>query len=125
MPFLQAMSNRASEVFSYDNIQDLGVRVQPNSDLMRLLGRLDIVRTRAERAALQAFPETIRAIILAVIHRALSPPKGERLQITVSWAPAYEHGVHVWEARGVGDSPAAITLHLEGPYPAPGPKGAA
>ncbi|MCB1683042.1 MAG: hypothetical protein R3E82_15840 [Pseudomonadales bacterium] len=117
MPFLQVMSNRASEAFSFDRIQELKVRVQPNTDLGNLLGRLGIVQTAQERAALRAFPKSIKDSLLAVIRRALEPPAGERLQITVSWAPAYEYGVHIWEARSVCGSPSAITIHLEGPYP--------
>ncbi len=117
MPFLQVMSNRANEVFSFDRIQELGIRVAPTTDLVNLLSRLEIVRTPLERRALRAFPQTIRDVMLAVIARAVDPPRGERLQITVSWAPAYEYGVHVWEARSVPGSPAAVTIHLEGPYP--------
>lgn len=120
MPFLQVMSNRASEVFSFDRIQDLSVRIQPNTDLGKLLSRLDIIRTPEERAAFRAFPPAIKSSVLAVIRRALEPPAGERLQITVSWAPAYEYGVHIWEARSVTGSPSAITIHLEGPYPEDG-----
>lgn len=97
MPFLQVMSNRASEAFSFDRIQELKVRVQPNTDLGNLLGRLGIVQTAQERAALRAFPKSIKDSLLAVIRRALEPPAGERLQITVSWAPAYEYGVHIWK----------------------------
>lgn len=126
MPFLQVMANRASEAFSYDNLDALKIgTIRADARLANVLETLNIVRSDAERAAIEAFPPALQQIIVSVLRHALPTDTAKRKQITVSWAPAYEHAVHVWEARAVGGSPAAITLHLEGPYPQPPPEAAA
>jgi hypothetical protein len=118
MPFLQVMSNRASEVFSFDNIHKVSVTIRADSNLTNVLERLGIAQTDAECAAIDALPPAVHQAVLGVMRSALQPKGGgDRRQITFSWSPAYAHSVHIWEARAVAGSPAAITVHLEGPYP--------
>lgn len=119
MPFLQVMSNRASHVFSYDNIGNLNVQsIPPGTSLTNLLQTLGIAQSKPESDVIDAIPLAIQHSIQSVIRYAVEHDDvAQRKQITFSWSPAYEHGVHIWEARAAAGSPSAITIHLEGPYP--------
>lgn len=118
MPFLQVMSNRASYTFSYDNIATIDLSTIPaDSGFCEYMQALNVARTDQEIAVLDSMPVAIQLAMLSVIHYAMEGDEQDRKQITFSWAPAYEWGVHIWEARAASGSPSAITINLEGPYP--------
>ena len=124
MPFLQVMANRASECFSLDNLSNLNPGLAQGASLEQVSVSLNIARTQAEQDVLTSLPATIKQALVSVIDCALNPPGGGGpLQITFSWSPAYDYAIKVWEAHGVPGSAAAITVHLEGPYPDPGAQG--
>jgi hypothetical protein len=118
MPFLQVMSNRASCKFSYDNLSTLDLSAVPKDpSLIGYLQALNIARSTQDQAVINAMPSTIQISALSVMRHAVECDVANRKQITFSWAPAYEWGIHIWEARSAGGSPSAITIQLEGPYP--------
>jgi len=122
MPFLQVMSNRASHKFSLDNLPTLDLtemQVPANASLKDYLQALEIARSTQELAVIDSMPMALQQSVLAVLRYAAECDVADRKQITFSWSPAYEWGMHLWEARAVKGSASAITINLEGPYPEP------
>ena len=119
MPFMQMMANRTSCLFNGDDIGslDIGCLDTANSlaELLRILG---IAQSDAEIAMIGHMPGLLQRTCLETIRYSLQPPGGaSRIPITVSWSPAYDWAVKLWEAHAVEGSPTAITVHIEGPYP--------
>jgi hypothetical protein len=119
MPFLQTMTNRACHIFSFENIKNLSIdNVPPGSTLSQLLQTLGIATTSQEIAAVGTIPGALQCSIMSIMNYAIDHnDPNDRIQMSFSWSPAYEWGLHVWEAHAVSGSPSAITINIEGPYP--------
>ena len=115
MPFLQAMAERANELFSRENISKVNPAPLAEPSLGALASGLGIARNETERDYLDDWPQALQAAVRAVLQSAVErrPP----VPVTISWAPAYDYEVDVWESRSVKNSIGAITLLLRSPYP--------
>ncbi len=121
MPYFQTMANRASKVFSFDEIDEIDVeRIAGFQTLCEVMEFLGIARNALDNRVVDTIPMGIQVPILSVVRYALEGrAPNERMQITFSWAPAYDWSVKIWEAHAIEGSPAAMTVMLEGPYPEP------
>jgi hypothetical protein len=114
MPFYQQMAWRATRAFRRNNIAKLNVSVAaPGARLSAVAQALGIAKNKRDEQVLDAIPDSIQDVIVTVVRHAIT--KG--VPVYFGWSPAYDYSVKIWEARAVEDSPTAITLHLEGPYP--------
>jgi len=114
MPFFQVMSTRANNVFHPTNVGSLDVGcASPGTSLGTAARTLGIALNARDVQVLDDIPESIQHAIVSIMRYAIT----QRVPAYFAWSPAYDYAVKVWEARGVEDSPPAITVHIEGPYP--------
>lgn len=116
MPAFQTMVERANRKFSRRNLRrrDVG-NAASGRTLAQLATDYGIAISEAEQAHLNNWPPTLQEVIRVTIESALA--SRPQLPIGFSWSPAYDYSVKVWEAHSTATSAAAITLHLESPYP--------
>lgn len=116
MPAFQTMVERANRKFSRRNLKKRRAEhAAPGQSLAQLATANGIAVTEEEQAHLDSWPATLQEVIRVTIENALlSDPQ---LPIGFSWAPAFDYSVKVWEAHSTTTSAAAITIHLESPYP--------
>ncbi len=116
MPAFQTMVERANRKFSRRNLpRRLAEHAVPGRSLAQLATDYGIALSAAEQAHLNDWPDTLQEVIRVTIESALS--SRPQLPIGFSWSPAYDYSVQVWEAHSTATSAAAITIHLESPYP--------
>jgi hypothetical protein len=66
-------------------------------------------------AALDAVPRGIKAAITGLLVANLS--RERPFTVCFAWAPAYDHGLEIWEAAATEESEGGITILLKGRYP--------
>lgn len=115
MPFLQAMAERANELFNRENISKVEPARLTETSLGALASGLGIARNKTEKDYLDGWPQAIQATVRAVLQSAVErrPP----VPVTIAWTPAYDYEVDVWESKSVKNSIGAITIMLRSPYP--------
>jgi hypothetical protein len=115
MPFLQAMAERANEVFNRENISKVDVSRLGTTSLAALASGLGIARSKTETDYLDTWPQALQAAVRAVLQSAVErrPP----VPVTIAWVPGYDYEVDVWESKSVKNSIGAITILMRSPYP--------
>lgn len=115
MPFLQAMAERANELFNRENISKVDRGRLKETSLGALASDLGIARNKTEIDYLDAWPQSLQAALRAVLQSAVErrPP----VPVTIAWAPGYDYEMDVWESKSVKKSIGAITILLRSPYP--------
>lgn len=115
MPFLQAMAERANELFNRENIARVDASHLAKTSLSALASGLGIARNKLETDYLDAWPHALQAAVRAVLQSAVE--RRPAVPVTISWVPGYDYEVDVWESKSVKNSIGAITLLLRSPYP--------
>lgn len=115
MPFLQAMAERANDLFNRENISKVDVSRLATTSLAALASGLGIARNKTETDYLDTWPHALQAAVSAVLQSAVErrPP----VPVTIAWVPGYDYEVDVWESRSVKNSIGAITILMRSPYP--------
>lgn len=115
MPFLQAMAERANELFNRENISKVDASLLATTSLAALASGLGIARNKIETDYLKAWPHALQAAVSAALQSAVErrPP----VPVTIAWVPGYDYEVDVWESKSVKNSIGAITILMRSPYP--------
>lgn len=115
MPFLQAIAERANQLFNRENIIKVDAHRLEAASLGALASGLEIARNKTEIDYLDSWPQALQAAIRAVLQSAVErrPP----VPVTIAWVPGVDYEVDVWESRSVKNSIGAITMLLRSPYP--------
>ena len=117
MPLLQAMSMRANFILNRDRIGNIELGALDADTLPGLATNLEIATNDNERAYLGAWPPTLQEGLRATLVSAIN----RRQPVTVSWAPAYDYQITLWEAADTDVSPGGLTILLQGRYPGDNP----
>lgn len=115
MPLLQLLAERANELFSRENIKKVDADRLAATSLGALASGLGIARNKIETDYLDAWPKALQAVVGSTLQSAVE--RQPRVPVTISWVPAYDYEVDVWESKSVKNSIGAITMLLRSPYP--------
>jgi hypothetical protein len=85
----------------------------PGRTLEDAIKGLGATLTPEDEAFLESIPPAIKEGIRATLFSAVT--RGNRVPVTMAWAPSGDFELRVWEAAG---NPGAMTILLKGPRPA-------
>ena len=127
MPLNGLLVERANAVFNRDAIQKIAAdslvpRGFDSALLSSAAASLGIVRSDAERAALDQWPIVLQEVIRGALHGAVLVSQAAEsyesiLPATLAWVPAYDYTVSVSQAHSAVKSAGGITILLGSPYP--------
>jgi hypothetical protein len=116
MPQFQAMVERANATFNRDTMGGVNAAFfAPGADVVASLVALNVIRTPAERAFVDALPSAVKETVRGSIHDGLtgSPP----VPVQFLWMPAGHVEVRVTSVPGSASSIGGISVLLHTPIP--------
>ena len=92
------------EMFAPGKKLDIGFMVPTNTPLYR-----------AWKSYMKTVPEVFQETVRSVLYHALNttPPTN----VTIAWAPGYDHEITVWQAPDSSTTKGGITVLIKGRYP--------
>ena len=115
MPAYQTMLGELNKILGDPRERPDGVveMFAPGREFTEAADALGVTRMEGVGGYIEKMPPSIIESLRAAIYSGLT----RNMAVTVSWAPAYDYEVNVWEAPGTDETAGGITVLLKSRYP--------